>query len=182
MEAVAVARSGLTNSVSSTLSAPTAGGLVPTSDTMETVTSALADWSANAGKWRPGLLEISVGGRVSDLLGLGDIVFPAMLTGWALRYDTAVTRGITSASEATRTGGSISLYTASLTGYGLGCVLCEVFQTGQGQPALLYLVPSMLLTMKVVALFRGDGLKMLRFGSDDTPVSLDNNNNEDKPQ
>ena len=29
----------------------------------------------------------------------------------------------------------------------LGCLLCEVYQTGSGQPALLYVVPAMIGTL-----------------------------------
>eukprot|EP00596_Hydrurales_sp_CCMP1899_P001733 CAMPEP_0119054392 /NCGR_PEP_ID=MMETSP1177-20130426/75032_1 /TAXON_ID=2985 /ORGANISM="Ochromonas sp, Strain CCMP1899" /LENGTH=97 /DNA_ID=CAMNT_0007034605 /DNA_START=1250 /DNA_END=1540 /DNA_ORIENTATION=- len=32
--------------------------------------------------WRPGLFQVVVGGKVSDVLGLADVVFPAMLAGW----------------------------------------------------------------------------------------------------
>ena len=34
-----------------------------------------------------------------------------------------------------------------LGGYALGCLLCEVYQTGSGQPALLYVVPAMIGTL-----------------------------------
>ena len=84
------------------------------------------------GTWRPGLFQVVVGGRVSDALGLADVIFPALLAGWALRFDSL-------------RGGSVGLYPASLGGFVIGCVALELLQTGQGgQPALLYLVPAML--------------------------------------
>jgi minor histocompatibility antigen H13 len=92
---------------------------------------------------------------VSDVLGLGDIAFPAMLAGWVRRYDRT--------PQAAQFRAKVALYPATLGGYVLGCVMCELFQTGQGQPALLYIVPSMLLTTKLAALFRGDLLKMARY-------------------
>lgn len=52
-----------------------------------------------------------------------------------------------------------SVFSSSLIGYGLGCFLCEIFQTGEGQPALLYIVPSMLLTVFLTGLARGDVLE-----------------------
>ena len=36
---------------------------------------------------RAGLFQVVVGGKVSDVLGLADVVFPAMLAGWSVRYD-----------------------------------------------------------------------------------------------
>ena len=36
---------------------------------------------------RTGLFQVVVGGKVSDVLGLADVVFPAMLAGWSVRYD-----------------------------------------------------------------------------------------------
>ena len=38
----------------------------------------------------------------------------------------------------------------------MGCLLCEVFQTGQGQPALLYVVPAMLAAVAVAGATTGD--------------------------
>jgi hypothetical protein len=76
-----------------------------------------------------------VGGRVSDALGLADVIFPALLAGWALRFDAL-------------RAGSVGLYPASLGGFVIGCVALELLQTGQGgQPALLYLVPAMLVSV-----------------------------------
>ena len=40
-----------------------------------------------------------------------------------------------------------SVFKSSLIGYGFGCLLCEIFQTGEGQPALLYIVPSMFISV-----------------------------------
>jgi len=78
--------------------------------------------------WRPGLFEAVVGGRVSDVLGLADVVFPSMLSGWAARFDRL---------------SNTSLLSYTLFGYGTGEIVLELLQTGRGQPALLYLVPWM---------------------------------------
>ena len=43
--------------------------------------------AAGGNEWQPGLLEVQLGGRVSDLLGLGDAVFPAILSTFCLRFD-----------------------------------------------------------------------------------------------
>ena len=127
--------------------------------------------SAGWSMWRPGLFEVVVGGRVSDALGLADVVFPALLAGWALRFDaasspsnapsplqdgregaTATATAATTAEAATTT----SLYPASLAGFALGCVACELLQTGTGgQPALLFLVPLMLFAVLTQAALSG---------------------------
>ena len=44
---------------------------------------------------------------------------------------------------------NLSMFQASLAGYALGCLLCELFQTGSGQPALIYIVPSMFLVLSI---------------------------------
>ena len=81
------------------------------------------------GAWAPGLLVVELGGRVSDALGVGDVVFPAMLAGWARRRDVALADG----------GGG---YLASaLLGYAGGCVALELVG-GTGGPALIELVPT----------------------------------------
>ena len=109
--------------------------------------------------WRPGLFEVSVGGRVSDALGLGDVVFPGILVGWARRFDSAIAAedinegdDVSPAAEITASssgahidaGVDAGICNASLQGFLVGCFLCEVFQTGQGQPALMFIVPAML--------------------------------------
>lgn len=160
--------------------------------------------SLSLSSWRPGLFEIGVSGRVSDALGVGDVVFPSMLTGWALRTDLLVpdtsahfnesdhrssnkngknnsndngnddddmgrhviplneaespplTHGPLVPAAAPRSGkGDTPLFQSCLWGYVAGCVLCEVFQTGGGQPALLYIVPSMVAALTLSATLRG---------------------------
>ena len=111
---------------------------------METVARSRLPSASGSISWLPGLLEVVVKGRVTDGLGLGDVVFPSMLTGWALRYD----RNSTDDS---------AMYASVVGGYVAGCLLCEVFQTGEGLPALIYLTPSML-----VGLGLGKAKEMIR--------------------
>jgi signal peptide peptidase-like protein 2B len=92
--------------------------------------------------WQPGLFEIVVDRKVSDVLGLADIVFPSILVGWAYRFDKAI-----------NDSKNISLFSTSLFGYLFGCFLLEIFQTGSGQPALIFLVPSMLSTIFIAGLY-----------------------------
>ena len=59
-----------------------------------------------------------------------------------------------------------SLFSSSVLGYGIGCLLCETFQTGQGQPALLYIVPSMFVSVLTTGLLRGELKDMWEYQSD----------------
>ena len=94
--------------------------------------------------FQPGLLQVRLGGRVSDVLGLGDAVFPALVAGFAKRYDIA--------KEESR------LFPAALAGFGVGCLLCELSPgiDGRGLPALLYILPVMLLAVLATATVNGD--------------------------
>ena len=93
--------------------------------------------------FQPGLLQVRLGGRVSDVLGLGDAVFPALIAGFAKRHDLA--RGS-------------RLFPAALAGFGVGCLLCELSPgiDGRGLPALLYILPVMLLAVLATATVDGD--------------------------
>lgn len=188
---------------------------------------------------------------MSDVLGLADVVFPAMLAGWSLRYDITkrnafenqradarqiiesnlvrdVVPPVVGATGGGRRGiiGTIvrfirrrapspspspeaspemskekerekniivileeekvailqtkisvieknSVFRSSLIGYGIGCFLCEVFQTGQGQPALLFIVPSMFFTVFVTGVLRGELDDMWTFDPDSGSNSKD---------
>ena len=185
-----------------------------------------------------------MGGKVSDVLGLADVVFPSMLTGWALRYDIAkkttfeneindsrklisnavpeieekvvvkkqffdrirslfkdekvdedneilerdtemerernirailIEEKIEILNKKIEKNLKNSVFSSSLLGYGLGCFFCELFQTGEGQPALLYIVPSMLLTVLITGLIRGD---MMEFWNYDPSPKINNENIE----
>jgi hypothetical protein len=150
MEAVALAKvqsggdvsaAGAGAGAAAVLSSTSAGAPVAAA-----ATAAVASLGDALGSlWRPGLLQVNLNGKTSDALGLGDVIFPSLLAGWALRYDR---RSSTAAVNAdTSTGGEGGVYNSALGGYALGCLLCELFQTGAGQPALLYVVPAMVATM-----------------------------------
>ncbi len=92
------------------------------------------------GPWRPGLLEMVLVGRVSDVIGLGDIVFPASLVSWGFQSNMAYAY-------------------ASIGGYVLGSLMTEVASTfgpTQGLPALIFLTPAMLGSVSLVAIQRGE--------------------------
>jgi presenilin-like A22 family membrane protease len=97
--------------------------------------------------WQPGLLQVDLRGRVTDALGLGDIIFPSMLTGWAMRFDAN-----NSMNTLPDSGDELGLYQSTLLGFAGGCILCELNQQGGGLPALLFVVPSMLAAFGSVVL------------------------------
>jgi cation transporter-like permease len=85
-----------------------------------------------------------------------------MLAGWALRFDE-MKRKMMGLDSTSSTSTSIpaaeskpaSIFSSSVVGYGIGCFLCELFQTGQGQPALLFIVPAMLASVGAVGSVSG---------------------------
>ena len=92
------------------------------------------------GSWRPGLLEMVLVGRVSDVIGLGDVIFPACLVSWGYSFH------------------KVYAY-AAIVGYILGSVITEAVSTfgpTQGLPALIFLVPAMLGSVSVVSLQRDE--------------------------
>ena len=131
--------------------AAAAGASEASQSVMEAVARAKLSGS---GPWQPGLLSVVVGGKTTDALGLGDAVFPAMLSGWALRRDLL-------AHGAGSEGGEV-YFKAAMGGYCIGCFLCEVTNSGGGQPALLVLVPAMLATVLTTATVRGELLDIWR--------------------
>ena len=102
------------------LSAPAADSL------MEGV--AQAKLGEGAGLWQPGLLTVVLNGRVSDGLGLGDVVAPSLLAGWARRRDVDVGGG--------------GLLAAAMGGFAAGCVALEVAPPELSRAALLFLIPA----------------------------------------
>ena len=95
-----------------------------------------------------------------SLLGLGDVVVPALYTNLMLRWDRHRLAG-----EAKEGGGqNLYLYLA-LASYavGLGAASYANQVTSAGQPALLYIVPSMLLVTSTAAVARGEFGDLLAF-------------------
>ena len=103
----------------------------------------------------PGALTVRIGGRVSDVLGLGDCVFPALVAGFAKRYDAA--------------GGAAAYFPAALAGFGVGCVACE-FAPGinaGGVPALVVLLPAMIAAVLATGAARGELPDLFAFAPED---------------
>lgn len=121
----------------SSVAAPISSSSIFVTDTsvMETVAR-----SKMEGAWKPGLLEMVIVGRVSDVIGLGDVVFPACLVSWGYAFHKHYAY-------------------ASIVGYIIGSVITEVVSTfgpTQGLPALIFLAPAMLGSVSIQALRRGE--------------------------
>lgn len=100
-----------------------------------------------------------------SMLGLGDIIIPGLLLSFALRFDYSP-----------RSLGE-NYYRAVSVGYavGLGLANVAVSLMGMGQPALMYLVPTTLGTLSILAWKNGD-LKAMWTGvglQDDSRLSDD---------
>ena len=131
----------LVNLGSATLAQQQGGG---GGDAASSVMGAVALSKAGGAVWQPGLFQIQLRGHVSDLLGLGDAVFPSLLSTFCLRYDFDK--------------GDTNYFRASLFGFALGCLACE-FAPGinsSGLPALLFIVPLMLAAVLGLALAEGN--------------------------
>lgn len=141
--------------------------------------------SSGISPWQPGLLEIILGGRVTDALGLGDVVFPSCLVAWAFVADAVAVRNRhveefenngEGKSDYSNDGAVVSvncvsnkgiyLYpytTAAVVGYILGSFLTEIVGSfsllgpaSSGLPALVFLIPCMLLDVVLLARVRGE--------------------------
>ena len=139
-----VQNEGIIMEASSPLSSPSSSNLILSqnpSSVMESVARAKLQ-----GPWRPGLLEMVLAGRVSDAIGLGDIVFPACLVSWGFAQEK-----------------KLAYAYSAIGGYILGSFLTELASTfgpstivGQGLPALIFITPAMLGSVSLVALQRGE--------------------------
>ena len=165
MEAVARAKAGM-------------DGVGTTADSSVDAVKAASTYAVTTANWRPwipGLFEISVGGKASDLLGVGDVVFPAILAGWSRRFDADYSETNTNTNTNTNEEidlKSTGLYTASILGFSIGCLACELFQTGSGQPALIFLVPSMLTTVGIQGARQGVLQEMWNYGNNENDLNI----------
>ncbi|XP_064392619.1 signal peptide peptidase-like 3 [Halichondria panicea] len=100
------------------------------------------------------------------MLGLGDIVLPGLLLCFAMRFDSE-SRSVNLHGSAHSGGGLTryilhcrrwSYFTVAMIGYAIGLVtaglIADLFRAAQ--PALLYLVPGVLIPLFVKAILQGD--------------------------
>jgi len=146
-------------------------GTVANAATIDTVAPAsvmetVATYKADAQLWNPGLLSVVVGhsqnAKITEALGLGDVVFPACLVAWGF-YADAVGKSTDAAEEEEEIPKKqISYTTATTAGYVIGSAATEIVGTfsllgsGRGLPALIFLIPSMIIAVTTVAASRGE--------------------------
>ncbi|KAB1213403.1 Signal peptide peptidase-like 2 [Morella rubra] len=83
-----------------------------------------------------------------DMIGFGDLIFPGLLISFAFRYDKAKKKGVCN-----------GYFVWLMIGYGFGLFLTYLglyLMDGNGQPALLYLVPCTLGLIVILGLMRGE--------------------------
>lgn len=97
---------------------------------------------------RPHYLTSSSASFPYSILGLGDIVVPALFSSLMLRFDTTCSSSLSLSSSAA--GGeekrTNKYFSWALGSYAFGLGICTAvnYVTRAGQPALLYLVPAMI--------------------------------------
>lgn len=106
--------------------------------------------------WQPGLLEVIIGHdntKVTEALGLGDVVFPSILVAWGFMADH---------DDNDEDVGYSSYASASVIGYIIGSFITEIVGSfdllgiRSGLPALVFLIPSMLIAVTVMAWSRNE--------------------------
>jgi minor histocompatibility antigen H13 len=92
----------------------------------------------------------------TSLLGLGDVVLPGMLVAMCLRFDSHLAGA--KVEDVTRPAFPRGYFVTCMLGYALGLLVTSVvMRTFQApQPALLYLVPSTVLSVVGRATWRGE--------------------------
>mmetsp|Transcript_34919 Transcript_34919/g.104156 ORF Transcript_34919/g.104156 Transcript_34919/m.104156 type:complete len:558 (-) Transcript_34919:178-1851(-) len=156
-----LAASGAAGGESTTAAATTVASTSASSSAMGAVAlskvggaSALTGDGGALSLWQPGLLEVRLRGRATDLLGLGDAVFPSLLATFAFRFDRKEDAG---EGESDR---PLLYFSAAMFGFTTGCLACE-FVPGidsTGLPALLFIVPAMFTSVLGLAAVRGDNV------------------------
>lgn len=108
-----------------------------------------------SGTFQPGLLVTKIGDRLGGSLGLGDAVFPALLSNFVKRFDD---------SKREQTD-RLSLFAVSMTGYLIGCFACEFapLLSTSGLPALVFIIPSMLGSVVLVSAISGEVGELVDF-------------------
>ena len=100
--------------------------------------------------FQPGLLQTRIDDRfLGGSLGLGDAVFPSLLTVFVRKFDLDH-KNLKRKDDTNVDEPAVSLFTVSMAAYLLGCGLCELIPStlsSTGLPALLFIIPVMLLSV-----------------------------------
>ncbi|ABO95391.1 predicted protein, partial [Ostreococcus lucimarinus CCE9901] len=93
-----------------------------------------------------------------SLLGLGDVAIPGLLVALMLRYDASRATDLRGRANAAADAASLSAYLI-----GLLVAISANLLTGEGQPALVYLVPVTLGVVAYTAINRGESDRIIEF-------------------
>lgn len=117
--------------------------------------------------------EIEAGKSPKALLGLGDIVIPAMFISLCLRYDLERFYANNRLPFHVKRSVPRPYFWTTMVAYVVGLVVTIVVMTiyEHGQPALLYLCPSVALSTLLLAAIRGDLTNLFSF--DESPEEKD---------
>ena len=148
---------------------------IPTESSVMEVVARSKLASTSQSPWQPGLLEIVIGhdnAVITDALGLGDVVFPACLIAWGLNADACCSAsdvGVATIDEVndksfhhSEPSWKYHYTSAAIAGYLFGSFLTEIVGSfsllgkGAGLPALVFLVPIMLMFVTFVSWRRGE--------------------------
>eukprot|EP01130_Rhizamoeba_saxonica_P015865 TRINITY_DN7204_c0_g1_i3.p2 TRINITY_DN7204_c0_g1~~TRINITY_DN7204_c0_g1_i3.p2 ORF type:complete len:146 (-),score=29.42 TRINITY_DN7204_c0_g1_i3:24-461(-) len=97
----------------------------------------------------------------NSMLGLGDIILPGAFVALLLRYDFERRKADASFSK--------TYFNATFISYTIGLIttICVMHYFRAAQPALLYLVPAVLIGSGLTALILRDTENLLEFGPED---------------
>ncbi|KAL7540945.1 hypothetical protein ACHAXR_010505 [Thalassiosira sp. AJA248-18] len=172
----------------------------PSMSVMETVARSKLASPTGEYLWQPGLLSIILGhdnSKVTEALGLGDVVFPSILVSWAFAADNDATLSpannvvaSSDAAAATEKNGPFESYSggypyasAATIGYIFGSIETELvgsFGNISGLPALVFLVPSMLIAVTLMAWSRNELDDVWGGGRDDGSDFVGGGSDDDK--
>ncbi|KAL3935797.1 MAG: hypothetical protein SGBAC_008749, partial [Bacillariaceae sp.] len=152
----------ITTSVATSF-ATDSSNLVASSNAAGSAMGSVAVQKLTSTSFQPGLLTIRIGNDnlLGGGLGLGDAVFPSLLATLTRRFDLEQLGVITEEDKEK----GVSLFAASMLGYFLGCFACEFAPmiSTSGIPALVFIIPSMVLCVFLVATLSGQLEDFLEF-------------------
>ena len=164
----------------------------PTTSVMERVATYKLE-SSPAQLWNPGLLSVIVGhnqnAKITEALGLGDVVFPACLVAWSCFADNAMAQSQTAIDNESvdlPKKNHISYTSATTAGYVIGSAATEIvgsfslLGSGRGLPALIFLIPAMLLAVTTLAYSRGELSEVWGSGSGSDAECCPNDDEDDQ--
>jgi len=139
--------------------------LVASSNAAGSAMGSVAVQKLTSTSFQPGLLTTRIGNdnRLGGSLGLGDAVFPSLLAMLSRRFDLEqMKQRILGEEEKEK---AASLFAASMAGYFIGCFACEFAPmiSTSGIPALVFIVPSMVLSVFLTATLSGQLEGFLEF-------------------